>query len=99
MVICCKIKNKLFPDEKEILYYENKDKKQKENRFVSAVVVSAGNSTRMGGINKQFLEINGKPIIIYTLEKFENKLDGIFVTLAPIITLIPLPFIPEPLKV
>ena len=25
-----KIKNKLFPDEKEILYYENKDK-QKEN--------------------------------------------------------------------
>lgn len=30
-----KIKNKLFPDEKEILYYENKDKKQKENRFVT----------------------------------------------------------------
>ena len=30
-----KFKNKLFPDEKEILYYENKDKKPKENRFVN----------------------------------------------------------------
>jgi len=33
-----KIKNKLFPDEKEILYYENKDSKQKENRFVNRPV-------------------------------------------------------------
>ena len=34
-----KIKNKLFPDEKEILYYENKDKsQQKENRFVNKPV-------------------------------------------------------------
>ena len=29
-----KIKNKLFPDEKEVLYYET-DKPKKENRFVS----------------------------------------------------------------
>lgn len=49
---------------------------EKENRFVSAVVVSAGNSTRMGGVNKQFLEINGIPVLIHTLMVFEN-LDAI----------------------
>ena len=45
---------------------------EKENRFVSAVVVSAGNSTRMGGVNKQFLEINGIPVLVHTLMVFEN---------------------------
>jgi cell division inhibitor SepF len=35
MKLINKIKNKLFPEEKEILYYENKDKSQKENRFVN----------------------------------------------------------------
>lgn len=33
-----KIKNKLFPDEKEILYYENKENKIKENRHVNRIV-------------------------------------------------------------
>ena len=45
---------------------------EKENRFVSVVVVSEGNSTRMGGVNKQFLEINGIPVLIHTLMVFEN---------------------------
>ena len=45
---------------------------EKENRFVSAVVVSAGNSTRMGGVNKQFLEIIGIPVLVHTLMVFEN---------------------------
>lgn len=45
---------------------------EKENRFVSAVVVSAGNSTRMGGVNKQFLEINGISVLVHTLMVFEN---------------------------
>ena len=31
-----KIKNRLFPDEKEILYYEDKEQK-KENRFVNTM--------------------------------------------------------------
>ena len=35
MKLINKIKSKLFPDEKEILYYENKDKTQKENRFIN----------------------------------------------------------------
>ena len=38
MKLINKIKNRLFPEEKEILYYENKDKKEKENRFVNRPV-------------------------------------------------------------
>lgn len=34
-----------------------------------AVVFAGGSGVRMGsGIPKQFLEINGKPIIVYTLQ-------------------------------
>lgn len=35
--------------------------------FVTAVVVAAGNSTRMGGVNKQFLLIDGVPVLIRSL--------------------------------
>ncbi|MBO5333418.1 MAG: 2-C-methyl-D-erythritol 4-phosphate cytidylyltransferase [Clostridia bacterium] len=45
---------------------------EKENNFVSAVIVSAGNSTRMGGINKQFLEIRGIPVLVHTLSVFDK---------------------------
>lgn len=45
---------------------------EKENMFVSAVIVSAGNSTRMGGVNKQFLEINGIPVLVHTLSVFDR---------------------------
>lgn len=39
----------------------------------SAIIVAAGNGTRFGSKTpKQFLEILGKPLIIYTLEKFES---------------------------
>lgn len=41
--------------------------------FVSAVVVAAGNSRRMGGVNKQFLLIDGVPVLIRTLSAFENS--------------------------
>ncbi len=44
----------------------------KNNKYVSAVIVSAGNSTRMGGVNKQFLELNGIPVLIHTLSVFDN---------------------------
>lgn len=38
-----------------------------------AIIVAAGSGTRFGSeIPKQFIEILGKPILIYTLEKFEN---------------------------
>lgn len=46
---------------------------EKENSFVSAVIVSAGNSSRMGGINKQFLEIDNIPVLAHTISVFQNS--------------------------
>lgn len=40
--------------------------------FVSAVVVSAGNSSRMGGINKQFLEIGNMSVIARSISVFQE---------------------------
>lgn len=42
-----------------------------------AIVLAAGVGQRMrsGGLPKQFLKLMGKPVIIYTLEKFENSND------------------------
>ena len=48
-----------------------------------AVVFAGGTGNRMNTISrpKQFLELNGKPIIIYTLELFDNHpmIDGVVV--------------------
>lgn len=47
-----------------------------------AIVFAGGSGARMGsGIPKQFLEVNGKPIIIHTLEIFEEhpEIDEIYV--------------------
>ena len=41
--------------------------------FVSAVIVSAGNSTRMGGINKQFLLLGNMPVIAHSIKAFEDN--------------------------
>src|SRR5690554_3979602 len=41
--------------------------------LLGAVIVAAGRGTRMGTKeSKQFLPINGKPILVYTLEAFEK---------------------------
>ena len=38
-----------------------------------AVIIAGGSGSRMGlEIPKQFVNVNGKPVIIYTLESFEN---------------------------
>lgn len=50
-----------------------------------AVIVAAGSGTRFGTKTpKQFLEINRKPVIIHTLERFEQcpKIDRIILVLA-----------------
>lgn len=48
-------------------------KKQESSGKVVAVVLGAGQGTRMGHpINKVFLPVNGKPIIIYAIEAFEH---------------------------
>ena len=48
-----------------------------------AVIFAGGSGKRMNTVAKpkQFLELNGKPIIIYTIELFDNLLniDGIVV--------------------
>lgn len=45
---------------------------QPREAFVSAVIVAAGRSTRMGGeISKQLLLLDGVPVIVRTLKAFE----------------------------
>lgn len=47
-----------------------------------AIVFAGGSGVRMGaGVPKQFLEINGKPIIVHTLQLFQyhRKIDKIYV--------------------
>jgi len=40
--------------------------------MVTAVIVAAGRSTRMGGQDKQFLPLRGHPLIAYTISKFQQ---------------------------
>ena len=51
----------------------NKEFKPQELPFVSAIIVAAGNSTRMGGVNKQFLLIDGVPVLVRTLLAFSQS--------------------------
>jgi len=45
-----------------------------EKRRCTAIVLAAGQGKRMGGkIQKQFLEIQGKPIVYYSLAAFQNS--------------------------
>lgn len=45
---------------------------EREPAFVSAIIVAAGRSTRMGGdTGKQFIFIDGVPVIVRTLKGFE----------------------------
>jgi len=44
-----------------------------KGQYVSAIIAAAGMSNRMKSkINKQFININGKPILAHTLEKFQR---------------------------
>ena len=40
--------------------------------FTSAVIVAAGSSTRMGGEDKQFIRLCGKPILAHSMTAFQN---------------------------
>ena len=44
--------------------------------MLSVIIVSAGKSTRMKGINKQFLEICSAPVLIRSISAFDN-IDGV----------------------
>ncbi|MEG0546097.1 MAG: 2-C-methyl-D-erythritol 4-phosphate cytidylyltransferase [Oscillospiraceae bacterium] len=54
------------------LFKKNKELPIAKNPFVTAIIVAAGNATRMNGINKQFLFIDGVPVLIRTLKAFEE---------------------------
>lgn len=46
--------------------------KQGKTGFVSAVLVAAGSSSRMGGIDKQFYPLNGIETILRTISAFQS---------------------------
>ena len=48
---------------------------ENNNQCLPAIVVAAGNFTRMQGVNKQLAEIGGLPVIIRTLMAFEQSDD------------------------
>ena len=42
--------------------------------MVSAIVLAGGRGKRMGTIqSKQYIDLNGKPILYYTLKQFTNN--------------------------
>ena len=41
-------------------------------RYCGAVIVAAGNASRMGGIDKVMATLNGEPMIVRTVRAFEN---------------------------
>ena len=43
-----------------------------KNRKVTAVIVAAGSARRMGGINKQYAELAGMPVLARSVAAFEN---------------------------
>ncbi|MCR1952829.1 MULTISPECIES: 2-C-methyl-D-erythritol 4-phosphate cytidylyltransferase [unclassified Clostridium] len=52
--------------------------------MVSAIILAGGKGKRMGAkISKQFIELNGKPILYYTLKKFSDceEIDKIILVL------------------
>ncbi|MBC8546069.1 2-C-methyl-D-erythritol 4-phosphate cytidylyltransferase [Clostridiaceae bacterium NSJ-31] len=54
---------------------------RKKRPFVSAVIVAAGDASRMEGIDKQLLDIGGVPVVIRSILAFEQsrKVDEIIV--------------------
>lgn len=54
---------------KTTLSYEKADT---DLMALPVIIAAAGSSTRMQGINKQFLEINGVPVLARTISKFEK---------------------------
>ena len=48
-----------------------------------AAIFSGGSGVRMGaGVPKQFLQVNGKPILVHTLELFQyhDQIDKIYIS-------------------
>lgn len=48
-------------------------RKKKSRPFVCAIIVAAGNASRMDGVDKQLVEIGGTPVIIRSILAFEHS--------------------------
>lgn len=46
---------------------------EENGRGIPAIIVAAGSSSRMQGIDKQLLMLSGIPVIVRTLKKFQNS--------------------------
>ncbi len=54
--------------------------------LVTAIIAAAGSGSRIGSSSyKQFIELNGKPVIVHTLEKFQqsSEIDEMVVVFPP----------------
>jgi len=53
-------------------------------RMIDAVIVAAGEGMRMGGIQKQFLDLEGRPIVYYSVRQFyKYGVDKIILVVPP----------------
>lgn len=52
------------------MFFNKKNKKAEDGVYVSAVIVAAGSSQRMGGENKLLLPIGGAPVLVHTIAAF-----------------------------
>ena len=52
---------------------------------VGAVIVAAGSSSRMGGVDKVFAPVGGRPLLTYAVEAFERSaaVDAIVIVMRP----------------
>lgn len=46
--------------------------REKERTHCTAIVVAAGSASRMKGIDKIMADLQGRPVILHTLERFQN---------------------------
>ena len=44
-----------------------------KDKKVSVIIAAAGSSARMGGINKQYLEVGGMPVLARSAKAFEKN--------------------------
>src|SRR5436305_1625621 len=53
--------------------------------MVGAIIVAAGSSTRMGGLDKQFALLHGRPVLAHTVAAFETApiVDAIAIVVSP----------------
>jgi 2-C-methyl-D-erythritol 4-phosphate cytidylyltransferase len=56
----------------DISKYTRIARKALKLRYCGAVIVAAGSASRMGGIDKVMAPLNGEPMIVRTVRKFQN---------------------------